>query len=167
MFRRDEKGQVVVEYAIVFPIQLLVTLAIIQLAHIFVAKHVVGYAAFCGARAEIVGEDPKDAASLALSMIAGTTGATEPNIEIPGWGEMTKSGAAREKTTVNVTSEDAGNVTLIKCDVEHQLELAIPLGNYLAYTIGEVFLSLDDADDTYGAPHIVIKGTSTLVRPWD
>ena len=50
---RNEKGQAVVEYAIVFPIQLLFTLAIIKVAHIFVAKHVISYAAFCGARAAL------------------------------------------------------------------------------------------------------------------
>lgn len=166
MFRRSENGQVVVEYAIVFPIQLLVTLAIIQLAHIFVAKHVVSYAAFCGARAAVVGEDADDAAAVALSAIAGTTGATAPNIEIPGWGEMRRSGAAREKTETLIDFEEAGDQTLVRCDVVHLFELTIPLGNFLAYGVGHAFMGMDIFDDSYGAPHIAVKGTSTLVRPW-
>lgn len=166
MFRRDEKGQVVVEYAIVFPVQLLITLAIIQLAHIFVAKHVVGYAAFCGARAELVGENPQDAAAVALSAVAGPSGATGQNLEFPGWGEMRRSAAAREKTHALVTTEEAGGTLLVRCDVVHWYELTIPLGNFLAYGLGNAFMDVEMFDDSFGAPHIAVKGTSTLARPW-
>ena len=54
---RGERGQAIVEYAIVFPIQILLTLCMIQLAYLFVAKQVVSYAAFCAARAALVYED--------------------------------------------------------------------------------------------------------------
>lgn len=166
MWRRGERGQVVVEYAIVFPIQLLMTLAIIQLAHVFVAKQIIGYAAFCGARAEIVGESAEDAATLVLSRIAGTTGAEdEPNIELPGWGEQKAYGAARKKTKVEITKTEEGGVTVVRCDVVHDLELLVPVGNYIAYRLGDVFLNLETQDD-YGAPHIAIPGSSTVVRPW-
>ena len=170
MFRRDQRGQVVVEYAIVFPVQLMLTLAIIQLALIFVAKHVVNYAAFCGARAEIVGEDPTDAACLPLSAVAGTAGAeAETNIEVPGWGELPRSGAARLKTRVEVASTDEGGVTVVRCDVDHDFQLDIPIGNYIVYGLGEMFVSYGDLtheDYNDEAPHLPIKGVSYLARPW-
>ena len=88
---RGERGQALVEYAIVFPIQLMMTLAIIQLAQIFVAKQVVEYAAFCGARANLVGlpeTDVQRAAFIPLSGIcAGDTVKDSANgLQLPGWG---------------------------------------------------------------------------------
>ncbi|HRU05772.1 MAG TPA: pilus assembly protein [Candidatus Brocadiia bacterium] len=159
----NERGQVVVEYAIVFPIQLLITLAIIQLAEIFVAKQVVSYAAFCGARAQIVGENPADAACLPLAAVAGGAGAeSEPDITLPGWGELRGSGAARAKTAVEVYNETIGSQTVIRCDVTHSYELSVPFGNHIA----SLFVTENNADNAWGAPHIKITGTSSLVKPW-
>ena len=166
---RDARGQAVVEYAIVFPIQLMLTLAIIQVAHVFVAKHVVSYAAYCGARAELVGESAEDAAALALSAVAGPSGADgETKISVPGWGELPRSGAARLKTEVYVedTTDDEG-VAVVVCNVDHLYELTIPVGNYITYQIGEMFISMPDIDETYDQPHLLVKGTCTLVRPWE
>jgi len=166
---RDQRGQAVVEYAIVFPVQLMVTLAIIQLAFIFVAKHVTSYAAFCGARAHLVGESAEDAAALALSAVAGPTGAeAEIKITVPGWGELPRSGAARLKTTVDaLDTVDEDGIPVVQCTVEHMYELTIPIGNYIVYQLGEMFVNMPNVDETYGAPHILINGHSTLVKPWD
>ena len=49
--RGNQKGQAIVEFAIVFPLQILVTLLILQIAFLHVAGHVVNYAAFAAARA--------------------------------------------------------------------------------------------------------------------
>ena len=166
MWRRDERGQVVVEYAIVFPIQLLLTLGIIQVAHIFVAKHIVGYAAFCGARAAIVGENAEDAAAICLSRIAGRSGVDgEASIEFPGWGEQPGYGAARQKSEVEVATTDEGGQVIVKCDVKHDLELLVPVGNYIVFELGQVFLPIGE-DKGYGEPHLPLTGTCTLVRPW-
>jgi len=166
---RGERGQVVVEYAIVFPIQLLVTLAIIQIAHIFVAKSLVSYAAFCGARAALVDEDAEDAAAIAMSGVAGTAGAElEENITVPGWGELPRSGGARLKNEVEVIEKtDEDGIPIVTCNVAHLYQLTIPIGNYLTYQIGRAFLPLPDIDETYGEPHFRVTGTSTLVRPWE
>ena len=159
----NERGQVVVEYAIVFPIQLLITLAIIQLAEVFVAKQVVSYAAFCGARAQIVGENPTEAACLPLAAVAGVTGAeSEPNITLPGWGELRGSGAARLKTVVEILNETIGSQAVVRCDVTHSYELSVPFGNHIA----SLFVTDNNSDEAWDAPHIKITGTSSLVRPW-
>lgn len=101
---RNESGQAVVEYAIVFPVQLLLTLTIIQLAHLFIARQVLEYGAFCAARAVLVGVDPVEAqraAIIPISAIAGPTGATTSDssaaIVIPGWTGPTMSDAVYRK----------------------------------------------------------------------
>ena len=107
-----ENGQALVEYAIVFPLQLMMTLAIIQLAQIFVAKQVVEYAAFCGARAKLVGLSDDEARAAAVIPLAGVCGSdpsdsagTPPltgaagdgamphtfSMILPGWGSRTMS----------------------------------------------------------------------------
>ena len=172
---RGQRGQAVVEYAIVFPIQLMFTLAIVQVAHIFVAKHVASYAAFCGARAALVAKsdemesDAKDAAVIVLSGVAGPSGGdAEDKVTIPGWGELPRSGAARLKTEVLVEETvDEDGTPVVVCNVEHMFELTIPVGNYLTYQIGEMFVPVPDVEETYGEPHLKITGTSTMVKPWD
>jgi hypothetical protein len=86
---RRVAGQALVEYAIVFPLQLLLTLVIIQLAHLFVAKQVIEYSAFCAARAALSDPDDYDgqrrAALVPLSAIAGRSGVNKADfIWIPG-----------------------------------------------------------------------------------
>lgn len=166
---RNQKGQAVVEYAIVFPIQLLFTLAIIQLAHVFVAKHLVSYAAFAGARAALVNESAEDAAALVMSAVAGPAGGEfEDKITVPGWGDLPRSGAARLKTEVEIIDRiDDDGIPVVTCNVEHLYQLTIPVGNYITYRLGEMFVSLPDIEDTYGEPHLRINGTSALVRPWE
>ena len=171
---RDPKGQAVVEYAIVFPIQLMITLAIVQLAHIFVAKHLISYSAYCGARAALVAKtderdaDAEDAAVIALSAVAGPAGgAGEAKVDIPGWGELPRSGAARLKTTVAVEERDADGIPVVECKVEHLYQLTIPVGNYIAYQLGEMFISMPDIEETYGEPHLLVTGQSMMVKPWD
>lgn len=49
-----ETGAVMLEFVIAFPLVLVLTFACIQFAHIWVAKMVVHYAAFCAARSALV-----------------------------------------------------------------------------------------------------------------
>ncbi len=53
----DEHGQAMIEFVLVFPIQLLLTLCILQYAYLAHAQLVVGHAAFMGARAAAVADD--------------------------------------------------------------------------------------------------------------
>ena len=70
---RSCRGQALAEFAVVFPVQLLVTLGIVQLALVLVARDVVEYAAHAAARSELVGEDPHRAASIICTPVVGTS----------------------------------------------------------------------------------------------
>lgn len=165
---RRDGGQALVEYAIVFPIQLMLTLAVIQLAHVFVAKQVLEYAAFCGARAALVGESPTTAACIPISSIAGTSGASfSDSISIPGWGTLPRSGAAEQKTIVNVQAITQSGSPAIRCDIEHDYELRVPIGNYVAYRVGDIFLSAQDLNRIGDVPHITMKASCSLAQPWE
>jgi hypothetical protein len=170
-FRRS-RGQALVEYAIVFPLQLMLTLAIIQLAHLFIAKQVMEYAAFCATRAAIAGlttDEARTAALIPLSKIAGPTGVPEgTKIEIPGWGELGRSDAADEKTCHFWVGEDTlDGQRVMRCEIEHMVELRVPIGNVVAYTLGDVVLGIKDFDrDTYGSPHLRMRAGCVLAEPW-
>ena len=164
-------GQVIVEYAIVFPILLMITLVIIQLAHIFVAAQVINYAAFAAARAAIVGEDPDAAAALVCSRIAGTGGVgTGSTVYLPGWGELPRSLAAEIKTeTFPITDErfQQEHPDAVTIEVTHDFELRVPVADMMVYRIGDIILGADLMDmRTYGTPHIHMRSRSTLARPW-
>lgn len=104
------RGQALVEYAIVFPIQLMITLAIIQLAQIFVAQQVLEYAAFCGARAKLVGlSDPEAqrAAWIPLSGVCASSAedTTANGVTLPGWGSRTMSAALYNQLQQSIAAE--------------------------------------------------------------
>jgi Flp pilus assembly protein TadG len=167
MRRRTEGGQVIVEYAIVFPILLLLTLLIIQLAHLFVAKQVVSYASFCAARAALVGEDYAAAARMVCSLIAGPSGVgTGATVTVPGWGPLRGSAASAVKTQAASLSNVPTPYPATTIEVTHDFELQVPVANSVTYSLGEIFLESGDLDYTYGVPHIRIRSRSTLSRPW-
>ena len=51
---RDESGSVMLEFVIAFPLVLVLMLGCFQMAHLWIAKMVVHYAAFCAARSALV-----------------------------------------------------------------------------------------------------------------
>jgi hypothetical protein len=60
---KDQSGQAMVEFALVFPVLFLLILLIIQTAFVCVAKQMVNYAAFCAARSAMVWCGEEDAKS--------------------------------------------------------------------------------------------------------
>jgi hypothetical protein len=83
---KSSDGQAMAEFAVVFPVQLLCTLGIIQFALVLVARDVVNYAAQAAARAELVGEDTQRAAAMICSTVTGATlGKRDVRLE-PGLG---------------------------------------------------------------------------------
>jgi len=70
---RSTKGQALAEWAVVFPVQLFITLGVIQLALVLLARNVVTYSAHMAARAELVGADPHKAAAMICSPITWST----------------------------------------------------------------------------------------------
>ena len=71
------------------------------------------------------------------------------------------------KTEVEVIEKDEDGIPVVICNVEHMYQLTIPIGNYIAYELGQMLLPLPDIDETHGEPHFRVTGTSSLVRPWN
>ena len=171
--RRSVSGQALVEYAIIFPLQLLITLVIIQLAHLFVAQQVIEYSAFCAARAGLA-QSPaidldacKRAAVIPLSRITGRTGViASDSITLPGWGPLSGSGAADLKTEVSVRPETINGQPVIVADVTHEYELNVPIGNVVLYKLGDLTPGLDVDRAKWGTAHWLMTGTCVLAQPW-
>lgn len=106
------------ETVIVMPILLLLVFMIIQFAHIWIARQLVVYAAYCGARSLLVispdDTDPtpreavQTAAEIALSWVclADSPGkAGESRLGVPGWGEIPGSGSKCRRVNAEVLSD--------------------------------------------------------------
>jgi Flp pilus assembly protein TadG len=162
-----EAGQVIVEYVIVFPLILMLTLMIIQLAHLFVAKQVVSYAALCSARAALVDEDYQAAAKLVCSPIAGSTGVgAGTSVTLPGWGGLRGSAASDAKTQATLIANVITDTPSVTAEVTHDFELLVPVANRLTYDLGQMLPASEDLDMHYGAPHLQIRSRCTLSKPW-
>jgi hypothetical protein len=169
---RRESGVAVAEFAIAFPFLLLVVLGICQISLMFVARSVVEYAAFCAARAELVGESPERAAEFVCSAIAGGTydGQGDP-ITVPGWGTLPRSESSSIKTSVNVLdpiNDGNGRVTV---EVVHLYELGVPVASMIFKPISRPIQPGDVPDGLfvlqYGVPHLVLRVQYTRPVPWD
>ena len=171
----SRRGQALSEFAVAFPLQLLITLGIIQLSLIIVGAIVVDYAAEAAARAVLVGEDPHQAAALVCSQIAGSTsrGAIGQGISVPGWGVLPRSAQSLQKTHVNVTRPlyvgGSGpldetqplhaDTATIEAYVHHDFELIIPVVDLLgSFVFG--------GHDIQGARHITLTARGTQKVPW-
>ncbi len=114
--KSGEHGQAMVEFALVFPIQLFLILAILEISLIQVGRLMVGYAAYCASHAEMLGQNPNEAAALALIPLCDEDPGTyydEPeegaesgylfessSTAFPGWGEIPKWANARSRVQV-------------------------------------------------------------------
>ena len=128
--RRGASGSVMLEFVLAFPLVLTLLLACMQFSHIWMAKQVVHYAAFCAARATLVCKDSEyqEAARQAAEQVCawiseGTTGG-EPDKRIPGWGEIPGSGGVARKTRVRVEQVGRWNV---RATVEFDFALIFPI----------------------------------------
>lgn len=183
-FRAPQSGQAIVEYAIVFPLQLMLTLGIVQMAQLFVAKQVLEYGAYCGARSALtdmsqdpakVEENAKRAVLVPVSRITGAGGVgSDASIIIPGWGGLVNSIAAEQKTQVTITNDGEGSHAVIRCDVNHDYELTVPIGGELVYRLGDFGLSVPgfSADKFFdangnGIPHLQMTTSCVLAHPWN
>ncbi len=145
-----EEGQAIVEFAIAFPIQLLIMLSIMQLALIYVGNQVVTYSAYQAARSAAVAGSYADAeerahraAALICSPITGPTirgsnvghgDIRHAAIELPGWGELPGSGvSSRLKTHVSALNFLPPNE--IEATVTHYYELTLPVVGFLIGSI--------------------------------
>jgi hypothetical protein len=184
-----------VEFAIVFPVQLLVVLLGIQICLILMGKQVVNYAAFCAARAELVGESAEDAAAIVCIPIGGTatSGGNYNAVYLPGWEGASPdldilSQRAREKmggtsgTGVEILEGATANTGRVVVRVRFAYEMMIPLANWVifygldAMNPGLVhFRSLEESGSTPNralatvidnVPHLIIQEDGVLAANW-
>jgi Flp pilus assembly protein TadG len=163
---RDERGQVMVETAIAFPVQMLITLAIMQFCLIAVAKQVVNYAAHAAARAVLVCEDPERAAAIVCSPIAGSrcVAAGSP-IFVPGWGNLARSPQSQAKTAVNVTNVLDDGDKMVTAEVTHDFELIFPFVN--ATPFADWHPIWGKIVKRNGVVHKPLVQTVSIPQPWD
>ena len=165
MCRRERSGQALVEWAVVLPAVLLLTLGIIQFSLVIVAKTVVNHAAYAATRAQLVGEDPLLAARIVCSPVSGTH-STNPGqpIAVPGWGDLPRSEHSAPKTSFRVLSDKDSSVTV---EVTHDLELLLPMVDLFfkskAPQGSSVFVSGKDAG---GISYMRLAEKCTLPRLW-
>jgi Flp pilus assembly protein TadG len=166
---QDERGQVLVETAIAFPIQMLITLAIMQFCLIAVGKQVVNYAAHAAARAALVGDDYARAAALVCSPIAGSqcVGGTNAPIFVPGWGDLPRSRQSQAKTAVNVTNPPDDGDKTIAAEVTHEFELIFPFVNATPFADWHPIWGSIVKLGPNGVVHKVLRQTATVPQPWD
>lgn len=178
----EERGTAMVEFVLIFPVQFIFILGIMQLSLIYVGAIVVNQAASAAARAALVAdltpETPQAAAEraarLVCSAVAGTGGVGGgggAGEEIPGWGRLERWNASWWKTRVTGQFEDPHRVAVL---VEHDFELVIPVINRLfaAYWPEGWFGGggrdrANQPTQRYGyVPHITLRETGYAYRPW-
>jgi len=118
------------EFVLAFPVILTLMLACMQFAHIWMAKQVVHYSAYCAARAALVAEkgEYKKAGQQAAEQVCAWVDrgmlSGESDKRIPGWGNIPGSGGVARKT--KVTIEELGQWN-IKATVQNDFALVFPL----------------------------------------
>ena len=125
------------ETVIVMPLLLLLVFGVIQFAHIWTARQMVAYAAFCATRAVMVvpsvpsSEQDKaalNAAEVALSWMNMADGDQDENtVKIPGWGEVVGSARSRDRVTVKVEKGGEGDDEVAQVEVTFKFPLLIPV----------------------------------------
>jgi len=176
-------GSVMLEFVLAAPVVLTLILACMQFAHIWMAKQVVHYAAFCAARATLVCKESEfnraaeQAARQVCAWIVHGETAGEPAKRIPGWGEIPGSGGAERKTRLR-SVRNVGRWN-IETTVEHDFALLFPL---VGPMIGWALSPWGDGDewqekradatgniggaDAVRYPHIRFVETVVLPKPY-
>ncbi|MDD4019537.1 MAG: pilus assembly protein [Kiritimatiellae bacterium] len=179
---RSSAGSVMLEFVLAFPVILTLILACMQFAHMWTARQVVQYAAFCAARAALVCESGeyqeagRQAAEQVCAWIVLGKNAGEQDKKIPGWGVIPGSGAVKRKTKVKMEQIGSWNV---KATVTHDFAMVFPLvgpmigwgadpwarsQRYLerhADSSGNI-----GAGDTVKWPHVRFTETAVLTKPY-
>ena len=130
LFQTSSTGSVMLEFVLAFPLVLTLILACMQFSHMWMAKQVVHYAAFCAARAALVCQQGEyqqagqQAAEQVCAWIVHGHASGEPDKKVPGWGVIPDSGGVARKTKVRIENVGRWNV---RATVTHDFALLFPL----------------------------------------
>lgn len=184
----DNSGQALVEFAIIFPIQLIFTFGVLQLLFLMVGHLMVNFAAYRVARTAAVyncehragteaashAADPKpqygtmaegapcvNAARIILSPLCFTNTANQQKIHVPGWGGLRGSDAAADKVFVDAVRQ-GGAVTVT---LTFYQELVFPFIDGLFGMVAPGGKKMFAKGSVGGAYFFPIKGRSTVRAP--
>lgn len=108
-----KRGSVLMETVLAMPVLLLLIFGIVQFAHIWTARQMTAYAAFCATRAVMVvppderKSAAQNAAEVALSWM-NIADSLDNEVTVPGWGKIFGSGTSdygRRRTAVEILAD--------------------------------------------------------------
>jgi hypothetical protein len=176
--KKGASGTVLMEFIMAFPIVLTLMLAVVQFAHICIARQVVHYAAYSAARAAMVTMEGAEATNYAheaaariCSSITLSESIDDYNNRVNFPGEKAAFDAARRKTRAEIDFNDNWN---IKATVEHDFGLVVPIvGQMLGWGLTlwgdnayQEQRNALGADDAIHYPHITLTETVLMSKPY-
>lgn len=141
------------EFVLVMPLLFVMIMGVLQVAHIWMARQVVHYAAYCAARSTLTANhdlmrDQSVATDAALRVCAWIAfdddgGAGQDVTEIPGWGTIPFSGSVKKRTRVVTGYTDSEYMGMIgacpwqtRAVVEFDFALLMPVaGQMMSYLV--------------------------------
>ena len=158
------------EFLISFPLILTLMFGAIQLAHVWMARVVVHYAAYCAARSMLVCKptEYQSAAERAARHICAWihVGTESGEFTLPGWGAIRGSGGYDTATRVTTATDDPE--WNVHAEVQHDFGLMVPIvGPILAALQPNPSLELiETAQWDYPYPTITLTETVYLSKPY-
>lgn len=141
----EKSGSILMEFVLVAPLVVLLVSMILQFAHIWTARQVTAYAAYCATRATmVVPKDEKKAAAkkaaelacawMSLAGLPGSTG--EQEVKIKGWGTIPGSDSADKRVSVEIREDGESNVPAAVVTVHFKFPLMLPLaGRMISWAV--------------------------------
>jgi len=141
------------EFVLVMPLLFVMIMGVLQIAHIWMARQVVHYAAYCAARSTLTANhdllrDQGVATDAALRVCAWIAfddegGAGQDVTEIPGWGTIPFSGSVKKRTRVVTGYTDSEYMGMMgacpwqtRAVVEFDFALLMPVaGQMMSYLV--------------------------------
>ncbi|MGE0706459.1 MAG: TadE/TadG family type IV pilus assembly protein [Planctomycetota bacterium] len=188
---RGEEGAALVEFALIFPLQLMLTLTIIQFALVLYAHIVVYQAACLGARAAAVGDlmddvgkSPQAAAHRVVARQVAVLTPVAPAGSFNG-GQVPQGGALRWRANggtygysdqrqqevyallrnVNVSRDSAaGGDGVFACDVEFDYVMIIPVGGQAIASFSNLVLQASQRNGDFAT--FPVHRVGFFIAPW-
>lgn len=176
-------GSVMLEFALAAPILLALIFFCLQIAHVWLARIVVQYAAYAAARSMVTAH-PSEYTRVAQQageqvcawVIMGQASGEREKL-IPGWGHIPGSGAVARKTRVEAEILDEWNV---KATVELDFGLVYPIagpimawgmnpwagGNEWREQRADATGNRHRYQDSVPYPHVILRETAIMSKPF-